>query len=200
MAIYRMHSGGSDQTTNMFAYISNSIHHSDLHKKKRKGSVKISATIYKTCVSFHFYLRRESSAGWGGSSIIEDWACQERVSLCSFKRAISNSENWSLLFNPSLWVLISYTIYNKYRQYIGTLLPIYRSWLWIYLFKIYRQYIGTGCTRSVVKILKVFTTNHNVYEPVATTIEEHDEWLQFCQREVRKYQTGLIAEQVSHQR
>ena len=40
--------------------------------KKRKGSVKISTTIYKTCVSFHFYLRRESSAGWGGSSIRED--------------------------------------------------------------------------------------------------------------------------------
>ena len=83
---------------------------------------------------------------------------------------------------------------------ISELSPIHRNWLWIHLLKIYRQFIGTGCTRSVVKILKVFTTNHNVYEPVATTIEEHDEWLQFCQREVRKYQTGLIAEQVSHQR
>ena len=37
--------------------------------------------------------------------------------------------------------------------------PIYRNWLWIYLLKIYRQYIGTGCTRSAVKILTVFATN-----------------------------------------
>ena len=52
------------------------------------------------------------------------------------------------------WLPIPFTI-NIAN--ISGLLPIYRSWLWIYLFKIYRQYIGTGCTRSAVKILKVST-------------------------------------------
>ena len=56
------------------------------------------------------------------------------------------------------WLPIPFTI-NIAN--ISGLLPIYRSWLWIYLFKIYRQYIGTGCTRSAVKILKVSTTSRD---------------------------------------
>ena len=151
--------------------------------KKRKGSVKISTTIYKTCVSFHFYF-------------LLHWTISNLIIISCYHSTINHCTTSMTSYVEPRIVLESV----KTSTNISELSPIHRNWLWIHLLKIYRQFIGTGCTRSVVKILKVFTTNHNVYEPVATTIEEHDEWLQFCQREVRKNQTGLIAEQVSHQR
>ena len=54
IAIYRMHSGGSDQTTNMFAYISNPIHHSELHKKREKGRLRYQQQFIKLVLAFTF--------------------------------------------------------------------------------------------------------------------------------------------------
>ena len=41
-----MHSGGSDQITNILVYIPTLTHHSALQKKKRKGLGKVATTIY----------------------------------------------------------------------------------------------------------------------------------------------------------
>ena len=40
IAIYQMHSGGSDQTTNILVYIPTLTHHSALQKKRKKGRLK----------------------------------------------------------------------------------------------------------------------------------------------------------------
>ena len=151
-----MHSGGSDQTT------VNCI-------KKRKGSVKISTTIYKTSFSIHFHFLLHLLI-----SNLKIISCYHSTfNLCTTSMT-SYVEPRTVLdsVKSSTWKFFKFqvaggdyrNIWDKYiyRQYIANISPIYRQYIgtgYENIFWIYRQYIGTGCTRSAGKFLKVASTN-----------------------------------------
>ena len=126
-----MHSGGSDQTT------VNCI-------KKRKGSVKISTTIYKTSFSIHFHFLLHLLI-----SNLKIISCYHSTfNLCTTRMTSQYIAN----------------ILPIYRQYIANISELAMKISFEYISAIYRDWPHSLGTRSAVKILKVFTTNEHEHQ------------------------------------
>ena len=157
IAIYRMHSGGSDQTKNILVYMAALTHQSALQKKEKKDgerSKKITFTTHFS-ITFHFYfLLRLFISGW--------LLNKRRLSLSRESVTMQLFLKDNLTISEQRFFLLF--LDNESRN----ITPIYRTWLHslgtrsvvdLKGILIYRRYIGAGCTRSAVDLLKVFTTS-----------------------------------------
>ena len=147
-----MHSGGSDQTTNILVYIT--TFHRALQKKRKKGRLK---ALQQLTYTTNYSSQTSKPSYHSIINLCTASIAAERLSGESMTMQLFLKDNLSSVFCFCFWTAFTITV-EIYRQYIGpgcTRSALAGQLIWKGIL-VYRRYIGAGCTRSALARQLIF--------------------------------------------
>ena len=153
-----MHSGGSDQTTNILVYIT--TFHRALQKKRKKGRLK---ALQQLTYTTNYSSQTSKPSYHSIINLCTASIAAERLSGESMTMQLFLKDNLSSVFCFCFWTAFAIKV-EIYRQYIGP--GCTRSAVdfkrYSNISQVYRSWLHSLGTRSAVDLLKVFTTSTDI--------------------------------------